>query len=286
MPQAHCHRGGSRGQGSRLRIRNLQSAKYLSIATTEKDALTGKMKAVEYRVKGPVALILTTTSVDMDYETQNRFITLTIDESPQMTERILARQRELETLEGIAKRMAQEWVAVKHQNAQRLLRPLAVVNPYAQKLTFPANALRARRDHKKYLGLIRAIAFLHQYQREVKTSPDGRAGEWWSISRLYPSDIEQANKLAKEVLGQTMGELSAPGRALLAKVRAMVKERANGEKELSVHPAGYPGVFRVERLPGKDPHQGAGRPGIPVLGDGQEGQGVRLRATGYGRGRG
>ena len=56
-----------------------------------------------------------------------------------------------------------------HQNAQRLLRPLLVVNPFAEQLTFLDDRTRTRRDHVKYLTLIRAIALLHQYQRPVKT---------------------------------------------------------------------------------------------------------------------
>lgn len=209
-------------------IRNLQSSKFLSIATTEKDPVSGKLRTVEYRVKGPVALMLTTTSVDMDYETQNRFVTLTIDESPEMTERILAHQRELETVEGLRKRRVGDGVIRLHQNAQRLLKPLAVVNPYAPKLTFPAHTLRARRDHKKYLGIIKAIAYLHQYQREVKTlEVEGQA---LSYIEATLADIEKANRLAGEVLGQTMGELSAPGRALLSKVREMVKEKGKGRE--------------------------------------------------------
>ncbi|MND00321.1 50S ribosomal protein L11 [compost metagenome] len=39
-----------------------------------------------------------------------------------------------------------------------MLRPLKVVNPYAKELTFPDRLLRTRRDHMKYLTLIRAIA--------------------------------------------------------------------------------------------------------------------------------
>jgi len=209
-------------------IRNLQSAKFLSIATTEKDQITGKLKTVEYKVKGPVALMLTTTGVDMDFETQNRFITLTIDESKGMTERILTQQREGETLDGLRGRRERERVEKLHQNAQRLLRPLAVVNPYAPKLVFPAETLRARRDHKKYLGLIRAIAFLHQWQREIKTLEEG--GERLEYIEVIPSDIEKANALAGEVLERTVDELSAPGRALLAKVREMVKAN-NGTGE-------------------------------------------------------
>ena len=56
-----------------------------------------------------------------------------------------------------------------HRNARRLIQPLAMVNPYADRLSFLDDKTRMRRDHMKYLSLIRAITLLHQYQREVKT---------------------------------------------------------------------------------------------------------------------
>jgi hypothetical protein len=49
------------------------------------------------------------------------------------------------------------------------LRPLYVVNPFAEELSFVDTRTRTRRDHMKYQTLIRAVALLHQYQREVKT---------------------------------------------------------------------------------------------------------------------
>ena len=57
-----------------------------------------------------------------------------------------------------------------HRNAQRFLRPLLVANPFAESLTFLDDKTRTRRDHLKYLTLIRAVALLHQYQRPVKTA--------------------------------------------------------------------------------------------------------------------
>ena len=54
-----------------------------------------------------------------------------------------------------------------HQNAQRLLRPLDVLNPYARWLSFPDQTTRLRRDHEKYLTLIDTIALLHQHHRAL-----------------------------------------------------------------------------------------------------------------------
>ena len=194
-------------------IRNIQSSKYLSIAATGKDPATGKLKTEEYKVKGPVSLMITTTEVELDYETSNRFIILTVDESKEMTERILEKQRESETLEGLIKKAETEHVTRRHHNSQRLLRPLHVINPFAGHLTFPSESSRARRDHKKYLGLIKAIAFLHQYQREIKTIQNNDSALQYIEVTL--NDIEKANTLAADILGRTLDELSPPSRLLL-----------------------------------------------------------------------
>ena len=212
-------------------IRNIQSSKYLSIAATGKDPVTGKLKTEEYKVKGPVALMITTTEVELDYETNNRFITLTIDESKDMTERILQKQRQQETLEGLIKKAETERIIKRHHNAQRLLRPLQVINPYASYLTFPSESLRARRDHKKYLGLIKAIAFMHQYQREIKTielfgsAQNNHNGKIIQYIEVTIDDIEKANHLACEILGRTLDELSPPSRQLLKIIHEMVETR-------------------------------------------------------------
>lgn len=215
-------------------IRNIQSSKYLSIAATGKDPLTGKLRTEEYRVKGPVALMITTTEVELDYETSNRFITLTIDESREMTEKILKKQRELETLEGLIQKAETERITKRHHNAQKLLRPLQVINPYASHLSYPSESLRARRDHKKYLGLIKAIAFLHQYQREIKAIKHN--GDILQFIEVIFDDIEKANRLANEVLGRCLDELSPPSRLLLKMIREMVETRC---KELKIQPKDY-----------------------------------------------
>jgi DNA primase catalytic core len=215
-------------------IRNIQSSKCLSIAATGKDPVTGKLRTEEYKVKGPVALMITTTEVELDYETSNRFITLTIDESKEMTERILQKQREQDTLEGLIRKAETDLITKRHHNAQRLLRPLHVINPYAEHLTFPAESLRARRDHKKYLGLIKAIAFIHQYQREIKAVE--HKGESLQYIEVTLEDIEKANHLAGEVLGRILDELSPPSRLLLKMIREMVEARC---KELKIEPKDY-----------------------------------------------
>ena len=98
----------------------------------------------------------------------NRCLVLTVDESREQTKAIHDLQREAETFEGLKRKVERERILTIHRNAQRLLKPLHVVNPFARQLTFLSDRTRTRRDHVKYLTLIRSIALLHQYQRPLK----------------------------------------------------------------------------------------------------------------------
>jgi hypothetical protein len=177
----------------------------------------------------------TTTDIDIDEELQNRCIILTVDESREQTRAIHQQQREQRTLKGL--QLSQEKIDLLkvHRNAQRLLRPLPVVNPYAHRLTFLDDKTRMRRDHVKYLSLIDSITLLHQYQRPLKTFKNG--GNNNDNPTLYVTvtldDIEIANRLASKVLGRSLDDLPPHTRRFLELVQEMVKsecERLNVEK--------------------------------------------------------
>src|SRR5580658_9573174 len=188
-------------------LKLLQSEGELTIASTSKDIATGKLVTEEYRVEGPVMIALTTTAAEIDEELLNRCLVLTIDEGREQTAAIHAAQRERRTLAGLLAKAERDIILKTHQDAQRLLEPLAVVNPYANRLTFLDDRTRTRRDHEKYLTLIDAIALLHQHQRTIKTltSPCGTKVLRYIEAEI--ADIALANELAHEVLGRTLDEL-------------------------------------------------------------------------------
>jgi hypothetical protein len=98
---------------------------------------------------------------------------------------------------------------------------LLVANPYAEELTFLDHATRTRRDHMKYLTLIRTIALLHQYQRPTKTVQQG--GEVLRYIEVTREDIAMANQLCHEVLGRSLDELPPQTRRLLGLVEELVR---------------------------------------------------------------
>jgi len=201
-------------------LKLLQSDGQVTIASTGKDPASGLLVTHEYRVEGPVMLFLTTTAIDIDEELLNRCLVLTVNESREQTRAIRVLQRQRQTLEGLLADEGRDDIVRLHRNAQRLLQPLAVVNPYADRLTFLDDKTRTRRDHMKYLSLIRAIALLHQYQREAKTvQHKGKAVRYIEVT---PADIATANRLAHEVLGRTLDELPPQTRKLLTALHAWV----------------------------------------------------------------
>jgi DNA primase/post-segregation antitoxin (ccd killing protein) len=209
-------------------LKVLQSQGELTIASTGKDPATGMLVTQQYRVEGPVMLFLTTTAIDVDEELVNRCLVLTINESREQTRLIQQRQRARRTLAGLMAQSEAEAITQLHQHAQRLLRPLAVVNPYAEQLTFLDDRTRTRRDHAKYLTLIESITLLHQHQREIRAMQ--RGAQRIEYIEVTLDDIALANRLAHEVLGRSLDELPPQTRRVLGIAEALVLEQAKQQQ--------------------------------------------------------
>jgi DNA primase catalytic core len=209
-------------------LKLLQSEGELTIASTGKDPHSGRMETQEYHVEGPVAIVFTTTSIDIDEELMNRCLVLTVDESRDQTERIHELQREARTIEGILASERRKDIQRIMQNAQRLIVPMRIANPFARHLTFTSGRTRTRRDHEKYLTLIDTIALLHQHQRQaIKHTISGREIEMLPVTL---EDIEAANRIAPEVLGRSLDELPPQTRRLLESIKSLVRTKMKKEK--------------------------------------------------------
>ena len=221
-------------------LKLLQSEGELTIASTGKDDNSGDLITKEYHVEGPVMLILTTTAIDIDEELMNRCLVLTVNESREQTQAIHQLQRQQRTLQGLLNKQNKQGIQTLHRHAQQLLKPLSIVNPYADQLTFVDSQTRTRRDHEKYLTLIDSITLLHQYQRKIKTithdvqgSASVAGGQESEVTNKQTieyievtlDDIEHANQLAHEVLGRTLDELPPQTRKLLTLINNFVAKR-------------------------------------------------------------
>jgi len=217
-------------QNASYALKLLQSEGEVTIASTGKDDSSGDLVTKEYRVEGPVMLFMTTTAIDIDEELLNRCLVLTVNESREQTQAIHQAQRKSRTLAGLQGKLEKQQLTKLHRDAQQLLKSLAVINPYADQLTFLDDKTRTRRDHEKYLTLIDSIALLHQYQREIKTIPNPEPNaEPIEYIEVEPADIKLANKLAHEILGRSLDELPPQTRKLLKEIQQMVEANCKAQ---------------------------------------------------------
>jgi DNA-binding transcriptional ArsR family regulator len=115
-------------------------------------------------------------------------------------------------------RQAAETISRRHWNAQRLLDALPVVIPFADQLSFPAEWMRTRRDHARFLNLIEVSAFLHQHQRERE---DGAI-----VAAV--ADYAAAYALAAQVLAETLTDVRKPLRDAYTRIQALAAASEEG----------------------------------------------------------
>jgi hypothetical protein len=216
-------------EGSDYPLRELISRKSITKAIPMKDQATGKIKTTSITVNGPIALVETTTSGEVNPENLNRCYVISIDESEEQTARIHELQRKNQTVEGYISSRNKDHIKQKHIFAQRLLRNILVFNPYAELLTFPSSSLKSRRDNEKFLRLINCVCFLHQYQRKIKKlkMEDNQEIEYIECTAC---DYRIAYELLSDgVLDNTLDDLPGPARKLLELIKKYLQQK--GKKD-------------------------------------------------------
>lgn len=198
-------------------LRELQSKKRISKTVTFKDT-RGITKTITLTVEGPVSVAGCTTRERIYEDNANRSFLIYLDESSEQDNKIMQYQRELAA--GLINTDEQEKIKQLLQNTQRVLQNIKIVNPYATQLQLPKEVFKPRRTNKHYLDFIEAITFYHQYQREQKCDP--HTGEIFIETTI--EDIEEANKLMKEILLRKADELSGACRNYFEQLKKYLEE--------------------------------------------------------------
>lgn len=192
-------------------LRELQSKRVITKSIPYKNN-AGETQTIHLRVEGPVCVGGCTTQESIYEDNANRSFLVYLDESKQQDTRIMEYQRK----KSAGKINAQEENKIKQflQNAQRVLQPITIRNPYAEALQLPASVYKARRTNAHYLAFIEVITFYHQFQRTQQV--DTTTGEIFIESTL--GDIAAANQLMKEVLLRKSDDLPGACRNYLEQV--------------------------------------------------------------------
>jgi len=197
----------------------LQSKRSISKTVVHKNT-KGETRTVSLKVEGPVSVGGCTTREKLYEDNSNRSFLIHIDESKEQDERIMEYQRRASA--GIIDKNIEKESAKLLKNVQRILLPVAVRNPFAESLKLPSEVFKPRRTNTHYLQFIEAVTFYHQKQREEKADENG---ELFIETTL--EDIENANRLLKEILLRKSDELSGGCRNYFE----MLKKHLNTENE-------------------------------------------------------
>lgn len=196
-----------------LAVRELQSNEILITSTSFKDE-HGGIRGGERIVRGPIASISCTTRAEVYEDNISRCFVVAVDESQEQSLRIIQYQndRSAGLIDGKGEKQAKELL----QNCMRLLRPMEVINPYANKIRLPRDAHKIRRLNELYQSFVRQITLLHQYQRE--RDDRGRL-----ISTV--SDLQAACDILFESIVLKVDELDGSLRQFFEQLKGYVKSK-------------------------------------------------------------
>ncbi len=180
--------------------------------------IDGASRTVRTYVCGSV--FTTTTEVALHDENQTRVFDLHIDETRELTRRVIDAVARKFVGEGIPDAERERLLTV-WRTALGDLQPVGVVIPYMTEIAerFPNTQLRARRDISRTGNLIRASAVLHQRSRE-------RDDEGRLVASL--DDYRMVYPLIQAVLGPSMSGLTEKAK----QIAALHTELGGGEKWL------------------------------------------------------
>ena len=214
-------------------IRELQSKKRISKSIPIKNS-KGETRTIHLVVEGPVCVAGCTTHERIYEDNANRSFLLYLDDSIEQDAKIMKYQQMASS--GTIDHETQYKIKEQLKDVQRVLENVNVRNPYAKYLHLPKEVLKPRRTNNHYLQFIEAVTFYHQFQREMKADENGEA-----YIETTLEDIENANKLLKEVLLRKSDELSGACRNHFERLKLYLI----GEKEQSFTNRQIANVLRI-----------------------------------------
>ncbi|MDR3642465.1 MAG: CHC2 zinc finger domain-containing protein [Candidatus Doudnabacteria bacterium] len=200
-------------------IRSLQSEGKLKLQLTVKDPETGNFHVEIKEVEGPTGFITTTTSASIHAENETRNFSLYVDESEDQTVRTF--EMTDSKYRGISEMGEDElngWRLVQHPEILKIYERVQI--PFVEEIrrVFPTEPVRVRRDYKRFLALVEASAFFHQYQRKITEIK----GQPYLVAEI--TDYVIAKIIADKILRETIFDLPPRCKEIFQIAKTIVAE--------------------------------------------------------------
>ena len=199
-------------------FRELQSAGIIRSSTTYKDR-SGNIISTMKVVRSHFASLLATTKAEVYHDNMSRSVIIGIDESESQTDRIIQHQNE--KLAGIIDERKEREAKEFLQNCIRCIKPMEVINRYADKIRLPIEAKMLRRLNTHYQCFVKQVTILHQYQREK--DEQGRL-------IAEPQDLQMACDILFDAIMLKVDDLDTSLRQFFDKIKEYIKKLAKGQE--------------------------------------------------------
>jgi energy-coupling factor transporter ATP-binding protein EcfA2 len=193
-------------------FRELQSAGNISSSTTYKDR-SGNIISMIKLVRSHFASLLATTKAEVYYDSMSRSLIIGIDECEQQTKKIIEYQNK--RLAGLIDIREEQKAKEFLQNCIRCIKPMEVVNRYADKIALPMEAKMLRRLNSHYQGFVKQVTILHQHQRQK--DEQGRL-------IAEPEDLKMACDILFDAIMLKVDDLDSSLRQFFDRMKVYVKQ--------------------------------------------------------------
>jgi DNA primase len=147
-----------------LAFRELQSNEILISSSSQKQDNGHDYRSGERTVRGPIASLSATTKGEYYEDNMGRCFVISIDESKAQTKNVIDYQNQRAA--GLINEVEEKQAIDLLKNCMRLLQPLEVINPYANKIHLPEEVHQRRRLNQLFQSIVKQITLLNQYQRQ------------------------------------------------------------------------------------------------------------------------
>jgi DNA primase len=204
------HRGkDGQAQDNSKAFREMVGSGVLRKAVTIKGP-DGKPTTELIEQPGPIAFLESSTAAHINDEDSTRLLPLVTDESAEQTAKIVEAQRRAAKGLALADERKKE-IVLRHQTLQRLLKPVRVRIPWIDSISLPVTNVATRRTYDQLRYAISSVAFLRQYQKEMRKDP--ATGE--EFIEADATDYAVAYRLMKGVLLRKYSPLDSHARDML-----------------------------------------------------------------------
>jgi DNA primase len=197
-------------------LREFMSSGQVSKFTTELDQNTGEHKQKQLVAQGPVCIVGATTKDKIYEDNSNRSYLIHVDETQTHQQNVMNYQNKIAA--GLVDFRKIETIQNLLKNAQRMLVPIEVRNPFQPELILPNVIFKPLRTNTHYINLIKSITFLHQHQLKVQKDENGT-----KFIETKLEHIEWANKLCRESLLRKSDQLSGAQRTFFEMLKNYMK---------------------------------------------------------------